>query len=111
MYSKNHSLLYVLFCVYFLSQLDKRMMVPSISPFPVLLKRKAVRGLPPPNEELLILNYCLLGADYKRKKKAVFKGFKFFRNIFLFFHTVLLPKLICGEYCTFVFVLCLFWVL
>lgn len=67
MYSKNHSLLYVLFCVYFLSQLDKRMMVPSISPFPVLLKWKAVQGLPPPNEELLILNYCLLGADLEKK--------------------------------------------
>lgn len=80
MYSINHSLLYVLFSVYILiSRLDKSMMVPSISPFPVLLKCKVVRGTPPPNAELLILNYCLWAAD--TKIITVFTKLNFFRCI------------------------------
>lgn len=38
-------------------------MVPSISPFPVLLKHYAVRGRLPPNTELLIIELLFLGAD------------------------------------------------
>lgn len=45
------------------------MMVPSVSLFPVLLKREAVWGsLPPSYTELLILNYILLGTDLKKKE-------------------------------------------
>lgn len=82
MYSKNHSLLYVsLFCVYpFLSRLDKSMMVPSLSPFPVLLKLKVVWGCY--TAALFFLFFELVSAESrffggKKKILAVFIRFVF----------------------------------
>lgn len=80
MYSKNHSLLYVsLFCVYpFLSRLDKSMMVPSLSPFPVLLKLKVVWGCY--TAALFFLFFELVSAEsrvWKKKILAVFIRFVF----------------------------------
>lgn len=77
------------------------MMVPSSSPFQVLLKSKAVWG----EKSCSFLNYSLLGAD---RNNTVFIGFTFFRGRFHSFCTVQLPKMICCELCTFFFaVICL----
>lgn len=74
------------------------MMVPSISPFPVLLKRFGACCL-------LIFraaHFELLSTGSSKKKQlAVFTRFFFFFFLQVhisFFHTVLLPKVICCEF-------------
>lgn len=83
-------------------------MVPSISPFPVLLECEVVRGVLPSNAELLILNYCLWAADtnnysiYKIWILQVHFSFFFFFFFILFYY---LRWPVC-VFCTFV----LYWV-
>lgn len=110
MYSKNHSLLYVsLFCVYpFLSRLDKSMMVPSLSPFPVLLKLKVVWGCY--TAALFFLFFELVSAEsrfFGGEKKNTCSIHKIcFSGAYFIFHTVLLLQIICCEFCTFVVIVC-----
>lgn len=75
-------------CVYiFISLFNKCMMVPSISPFPVLLKCGVVRSSPPHSGPLL-LSYCLRAAG---KGGAVFTKLNFVQVVTLFFPYCLLP--------------------
>lgn len=109
MYSKNHSLLYVsLFCVYpFLSRLDKSMMVPSLSPFPVLLKLKVVWGCY--TAALFFLFFELVSAESRfwgGKKNTCSIHKICFSGAYFIFHTVLLLQIICCEFCTFVVIVC-----
>lgn len=108
MYSKNHSLLYVsLFCVYpFLSRLDKSMMVPSLSPFPVLLKLKVVWGC---YTAALFFLFFWTGICWEQilEKKNTCSIHKIcFSGAYFIFHTVLLLQIICCEFCTFVVIVC-----
>lgn len=82
-----------------LSQLDKSMMVPSISPFPVLLKHKAVRGLLPVNTWGCSF-WTIVCWEQIKEILAVFVRFVFQVHFFIF-HTVLLPNMICCEFCIF----------
>lgn len=77
----------------------KSMMVPSSSPFQVLLKSKAVRG----EKSCSFLNFSLLGADGNNSIHTIYV---LQRQISLFLYCS--TKMICCELCTFFFaVICI----
>lgn len=71
-----------MFVYIFISLFNKCMMVPSISPFPVLLKCGVVRSSP------LFLSYCVRAAG---TGGAVFTKLNFVQVVTLFFPYCLLP--------------------
>lgn len=74
-----------MFVYIFISLFNKCMMVPSILPFPVLLKCGVVRSSPPHSGPLL-LSYCLRAAG--KGGSSIYKIELCSGGYFIFFHTV-----------------------